>query len=222
MGIVLKRRDNANIVKHIYGGIIKIIMEEHNIPKSINFLETELNKLVKGKFPLDMLTITKSLKSYYKNPESIAHKVLADRIGEREPGNKPLPSDRIPYVYIVKKEKKGVKMLQGDKIELPTYIEEHNLKPDYLTYITNQILKPVSQIYALIVEDLEGYKYHQTYFKDMYKRLEKEHGKDKAIEKVTKKKNDLVADILFSDVIRIATNKKNNVREITNWFGPIN
>ena len=222
MGIVLKRRDNANIVKHIYGGIIKIIMEEHNIPKSINFLETELNKLVKGKFPLDMLTITKSLKSYYKNPESIAHKVLADRIGEREPGNKPLPSDRIPYVYIVKKEKKGVKMLQGDKIELPTYIEEHNLKPDYLTYITNQILKPVSQIYALIVEDLEGYKYHQTYFKDMYKRLEKEHGKDKAIEKVTKKKNDLVADILFSDVIRIATNKKNNVREITNWFGPKN
>ena len=218
MGIVLKRRDNANIVKHVYGGIIKIIMEEQNIPKSINFLQTELDKLVDGKFPLDMLTITKSLKSYYKNPESIAHKVLADRIGEREPGNKPLPSDRIPYVYIVKKEKKGVKMLQGDKIELPTYIQEHNLKPDYLTYITNQIMKPVCQIYALIVEELEGYKYHQTYFSDMYKRLEKEHGKDKAVEKTTKKKNDLVADILFSDVIRKGENRKNNVKEITNWF----
>ena len=118
MGIVLKRRDNANIVKHVYGGIIKIIMEEQNIPKSIDFLKNELDRLVKGEFPLDMLTITKSLKSYYKNPESIAHKVLADRIGEREPGNKPLPSDRIPYVYITKKEKKGEKMLQGDKIEL--------------------------------------------------------------------------------------------------------
>ena len=222
MGIVLKRRDNANIVKHIYGGIIKIIMEEHDIPKSIDFLGSELTKLVDGEFSLDMLTITKSLKSYYKNPESIAHKVLADRIGEREPGNKPLPSDRIPYVFIEKKEKKGVKMLQGDKIELPTYIKDHDLKPDYLTYITNQILKPVSQIYALIVEDLEGYKYHKTYFNDMYKRLEKEHGKEKAIEKVTKKKNDLVANILFSDVIRKASNKKNNVREITNWFSPTN
>ena len=188
MGIVLKRRDNANIVKHVYGGIIKIIMEEQNIPKSINFLKSELDKLVDGQFPLDMLTITKSLKSYYKNPESIAHKVLADRIGEREPGNKPLPSDRIPYVYIVKKEKKGEKMLQGDKIELPTYIKEHNLKPDYLTYITNQIQKPVCQIYALIVEKLEGYNYHQSYFNDMFKRLEKEHGEAKAIEKVTKKK----------------------------------
>jgi DNA polymerase elongation subunit (family B) len=218
MGIVLKRRDNANIVKHIYGGIIKIIMEEHDIPKSINFLKGELDKLVDGQFPLDMLTITKSLKSYYKNPESIAHKVLADRIGEREPGNKPLPSDRIPYVYITKKEKKGVKMLQGDKIELPTYIQEHNLKPDYLTYITNQIQKPVCQIYALIVEQLEGYKYHQTYFKDMFKRLEREHGEQKALEKTTQKKNDLVGDILFSDSVRTATNKKNNVKEITSWF----
>ena len=44
-------------------------------------------------------------------------------------------------------------MLQGDKIELPTYITENNLKPDYLTYITNQIQKPVCQIYALIVEN---------------------------------------------------------------------
>lgn len=221
MGIVLKRRDNAEIVKHVYGGIMKIIMQEKNIPKSIDFLQTELGKLVDGQFPLDMLTITKSLKSYYKNPESIAHKVLADRIGEREPGNKPLPSDRIPYVYIVKKEKKGVKMLQGDKIELPRYILEHKLKPDYLTYITNQIMKPVCQIYSLIIEDLNGYKYHQTYFKDMFKRLEKEHGKDKALEKVNKKKNDLVSKILFSDVIRTAENKKNNVKEITSWFTKI-
>ena len=79
-------------------------------------------------------------------------------------------------------------------------------------------MKPVCQIYALIVEELEGYKYHKTYFTDMYKRLEMEHGKDKAVEKISKKKNDLVADILFSDAIRKAENKKNNVKEITTWF----
>ena len=52
----------------------------------------------------------------------------------------------------------------------------------------------------------------------MFDRLEREHGEAKAIEKTTKKKNDLVSDILFSDAIRTATNKKNNVKEITNWF----
>ena len=34
------------------------------------------------------------------NPTQIAHKVLATRMGERDPGNKPAPSDRIPYCYI--------------------------------------------------------------------------------------------------------------------------
>jgi len=46
------------------------------------------------------LIISKSLKGDYANPTQIAHKVLADRIGERDAGNKPLPSDRIQYCFI--------------------------------------------------------------------------------------------------------------------------
>ena len=37
MGIVLKRRDNAPIVKDVYGGIIDILMKEQNIEKAIYF-----------------------------------------------------------------------------------------------------------------------------------------------------------------------------------------
>ena len=92
MGIVLKRRDNAEIVKYVYGGIIDIFMNINNkdpIKQSIEFLQKSLTDLIDGKFGLEMLTITKSLRGYYKNPESVAHKVLADRMGERDPGNKP-------------------------------------------------------------------------------------------------------------------------------------
>jgi len=39
--------------------------------------------------------------------------------------------------------------LQGDRIEHPTFIIENNLIPDYRFYITNQIMKPVMQIYEL-------------------------------------------------------------------------
>ena len=35
----------------------------------------------------------------YKNRSSIAHAYLADKIAERDPGNKPDVNDRIPYVY---------------------------------------------------------------------------------------------------------------------------
>lgn len=218
MGIVLKRRDNADIVKHVYGGIMNIIMKEKDIKKSIEFLKKELKELVKGKFPLEMLTITKSLKSYYKNPESIAHKVLADRIGEREPGNKPLPNDRLPYIYIQVEEKKGVKLLQGDKIETPTFIKENNLKPNYLFYITNQIKKPVCQIYALIVDQLEGYNYDKDYLDRLYQSYLDKHDVKKANEKLTNKKNELAGEILFGDIERDATNKKNNIKPITSYF----
>ena len=44
--------------------------------------------------------ISKSIRADYANPNQIAHKVLADRMAERDPGNKPMVNDRIPFVYI--------------------------------------------------------------------------------------------------------------------------
>ena len=174
--------------------------------------------MVKGKFPLEMLTITKSLKSYYKNPESIAHKVLADRMGVRDPGNKPASNDRIPYAYIEVKESKNNKVLQGDRIEHPDFIKENNLKPDYLFYITNQIMKPVGQIYSLIVNQLDGFKYEQNYYDEKYNHLIKSLTHEKAIKKIETLKYDDATDIIFGDILRKAENKKSKSREITDFF----
>ena len=84
MGIVLKRRDNANIVKHVYASVINNLLTQKNIDLSIKMLRNQLTDLVNGKFPLEMLVISKSLRGFYKNPQQIAHKVLADRMGERD------------------------------------------------------------------------------------------------------------------------------------------
>ena len=109
MGIVLKRRDNAPIVKDIYGGVIDILMKEVNIQLALDFINNSLKELVDGNIKMEKLIITKSIRSFYKNPKSIAHKVLADRIGVREPGNKPTSGDRIPFVYFVNKLETKVK-----------------------------------------------------------------------------------------------------------------
>jgi DNA polymerase elongation subunit (family B) len=85
---------------------------------------------------IEKLIISKSIRSFYKNPKAIAHNVLAERIGVRDPGNKPSPGDRIPYVYIVNP---GAK-LQGEKIETPMFIKDNKLKIDYGFYISNQII----------------------------------------------------------------------------------
>ena len=195
-------------------------MKEKDIEKSIRFCKKALNELLAGKFPLEMLVITKSLKGYYKNPDQIAHKVLADRMGLRDPGNKPQSNDRIAYAYIDLNVGRNANVLQGDKIENPEYIREQNLKLDYKFYITNQIMKPVCQIYALAVTELQGYTKPSNYFEQKYKSLlEKNMGdEDKTKRKIDELKNKEIEEIVFSEALRKATNKKNNVMEITDFF----
>ena len=130
-------------------------MKEQDIDKAVTFLRSCLQMLMEEKYPVDKLIITKSLRSNYKNPNQIAHKVLADRIGKREPGNKPTSGDRIPFVYIVN-NKRG--SLQGERIETPVFIRENKLKIDYSFYVTNQIMKPVRQLFALVLEDITDLK----------------------------------------------------------------
>ena len=86
MGIVLKRRDNAPIVKDCYGGIIDILMKEKDVNKAVDFTKKFLLDMIDEKFSLDKLIISKSLRQFYKNPNQIAHKVLAERIREKRTG----------------------------------------------------------------------------------------------------------------------------------------
>ena len=221
MGIVLKRRDNAPIVKHVYGGIIDIILNEQNIPKSVQFLKSSLEDLIAGKFPLESLVITKSLRADYKDPEKIAHKVLAERMGERDPGNKPLVNDRIPFVYI--ETLPGQKsVLQGERIEHPDYIKKQCLKPDYEFYITNQIMKPVLQLYALTLETLQGYKHGKDahHFKNIETKLMVEKGGD--VTKVKDRLGDLreaqVRELLFEPLLMRLKAKKSGNRTLEEFF----
>ena len=155
MGNVLKRRDNAAIVKDIYGETMHILLQEKDIKKSLTFVRSCMEDIIAEKYPMDKLIVCKSLRGYYKNPNQIAHKVLAERIGIREPGNKPGAGDRIDYVYIKNSNKKA---LQGEKIETPKFIKENNIPIDYGHYITNQIMKPLQQLFALELENIHEYK----------------------------------------------------------------
>ena len=217
MGIVLKRRDNAPIVKDVYGGIIDILMKEKNINKSIDFLNNMLSQIVNEEIGMDKLIISKSLRSFYKCPQQIAHKVLADRIGVREPGNKPRAGDRIPYVYIYSKNKKE---LQGNKIEHPLYINEKKLKIDYGFYITNQIMKPVIQIYSLVLFDMPQFQKKTKMFKQKIKTLmENSTDQEKTLRKIQSLKDKEVESLLFKKYITINNNKAQNNRMITDFFG---
>lgn len=153
MGIVLKRRDNSPIVKVVVGGIVDTILNERNTRKAIQYTKDELRKILKGEYPIEKFIITKTLRAEYKRRSSIVHAVLADRMGQRDPGNKPQSNDRIPYVFIIPNTDK-VK-LQADRVEHPEYVIKNNIRLDYMYYITNQIMKPSIQFLEKLVRDPE-------------------------------------------------------------------
>jgi len=216
MGIVLKRRDNAPIVKDVYGGVIDILMKEQNIQKAMDFLQSCLQNIIEEKYPMDKLIITKSLRSNYKNPQQIAHKVLADRIGKRDPGNKPSSGDRIPFVYIETKNKNA---LQGEKIEHPEYIIENKIRPNYAFYITNQIMKPVQQVFALVLEKMDSFKRKKKNFEMKIATLRNTYDDpDKLEDKINDLKNKEVKILLFDKYLRETDNRKNNMKNITSFF----
>jgi len=219
MGICLKRRDSAPIVKDIYGGVIDIFMKEQNLQKAITFLKKCLQEIVDENVSMDKLIITKSLGSFYKNPKQIAHKVLADRITARDPGNKPKSGDRIPFIYVVGAKKD----LQGNKIETPTFIAENHLKIDYPFYITNQIMKPLLQLFGLVLEEMWALKKMRgkiNHFKEDVVKLRATAPEDKFQDKLDKLKDKEVKILLFDDYLRDTNNVKNGNKPLTAFFSP--
>jgi DNA polymerase elongation subunit (family B) len=189
MGIALKRRDYAPIVKSVYGGIIDIVLQHRDVPRAVAFLEARLRDLAEGRYELDDLVISKTLRSYYKFPAQIAHWVLSRRMYARDPGSAPQVNDRIPYVFV---ENPSAAALMGDRIEHVQFVRDalaqqqqqqqakatapaqaqardgktkakrdKGPRIDMCMYIERQIMKPCTQLLAIALEQLPKYR-HQA------------------------------------------------------------
>jgi len=220
MGLSLKRRDSCDYLKDTYGQIINLIMSGQSVQSAIQYLDSSLTDLIKGNVPTDKLAITKSLRSYYKNPQQIAHRVLADRIGQRDPGNMPKPGDRIKFLHVVNQNKKA---LQGEKIETPEYILENKLKMDFGFYVSNQLMKPLCQFLGLALEEMWKNQNKMSAIKK-YKsdiaNLQKEYPDFEVfIKKKEKYCSDKVKELLFDKHLLQINNDKNGLKPITSFFG---
>jgi DNA polymerase elongation subunit (family B) len=194
MGLVLKRRDNAPIVKKVVGGLLKKWMIDLDKQAGIDFIRRSIYEIIEGKHPIRYFITSKTLKGKYKGKRldgkhpkgsvctsegkvctcsgpwnwkevqcGIAHVSLCQRMAERDPGNEPATNERIPYVAVeidehaIKSKKKSQgkedRILQGDKIEHPDYIEKSKLKVDYKFYLTNQIMNPTVQFLDIVMDN---------------------------------------------------------------------
>lgn len=224
MGIVLKRRDNAPIVKDVYGGALDIILEKKDVKKAAEFVKTMMLKVMKAELPIEKFAITKQLRDDYKamkdgytGPATIpAHRILANRMAKRDPGNAPSVGERLQYVYIQTDKK-----LQADKIETIDFMQKNKLKLDSTFYITNQIQNPVAQLFALCIESLPGYREprpsYTTMLKDM---LDDETDLEEATLAILKYKEKQLDSLLFlkADYMQETVQEKKGQRTLTSMF----
>lgn len=154
MGIVLKRRDNAHLLKDIYSKCLGVLMKERDIDKAFMVLDNELQNL--DKRDMSDFVITKTLKTSYKL-DNVAHVMLANRQAQRDPGNRFETNDRIPFIYFYSPAHNS-KTLQGDRIETPEYMEKYSYTIDYCYYIDKQLKKPLGQIFCDLLDQTDRFE----------------------------------------------------------------
>jgi DNA polymerase elongation subunit (family B) len=234
MGIALKRRDYAPIVKQVYGGLIDIVLRDRDVPSAVAFLTRRLRELADGRYVLDDLVISKTLRSYYVDPTRIPHWVLARRMYKRDPGSAPQVNDRIPYVFV---ETRNTSALMGERIEHIQHVRDAapggrspdaSVRVDVQMYIEKQIMKPCLQLLAIALESLPGYVHDAKLSGPaaFEAQLAVKNGDTrKARERLDTMREAAVERLLFAPVIalpsfRERSNRCNNQNEITRYFGP--
>ena len=221
MGIVLKRRDNAPIVNDGFGGALDVLLQEQNVKKAQEFVNQKLLEVLENKVPLEKFIVSKSLRDDYKNPDQIAHRVLADRMTKRDPGTAPKVGDRLQYIYVAENKTASK---QGDRIEELSYVRAKKLTPDTQFYITNQIQNPVAQLFALCIEELNGYvpPSKPTYESLMEQMMEKYGDEEEATLGVLAKKEKQLDSIMFLNSPVLSKIIKRNMRgPLDAFFGKI-
>lgn len=168
MGIVLKRRDNANIVKRVVGGMVDILLNDMDVEGAVEFVRSSIENLLKNKYPLTDFATSKSLRGTYKDRSRMPHVCLADRMKLRDPGNAPQVNERVQYIAIVT-DKDGVikRKLKDFKERVSKLCEIYiNYKSIYKKDGLSKLVKEFKKI--------ESTKRFQDGIDDLYKKLSRD------------------------------------------------
>lgn len=195
-GLQLVRRDNAPIVKKVSTQILDAIMHHKSLEKALQCAKQCVLDVITDKEPLDSYVVSKSLRGTYVNPNAQPHVQVARKIRERT-GESIASGTRVPYVFVVDNNIDG---LISSRAEDPGFVARERLEIDYLYYLENQLMSPISALLGVLVADPE-----------------KEVLGDPAIARVVENMR-ASRKVLVRDVKRVKTNVKNNQYEITRFF----
>ena len=190
-GVELARRDNCQYVKDTLEAVLQPIMFQNNLSLGISEAERCIDNLLQGNVEIKKLMLSKTLKNEYKNPDTIAHYQLVQKIKSRDPNGAPKPGDRIPFVYV---DIADPKALSWKKVEDPVYVVENKIPIDYLYYFEHQLKSPLEALFNILLGQAECKKLFERKSVTIAKKREKEIISDA---KRIKERNKDIRDFFF-------------------------
>ena len=196
-GLQLVRRDNAKLVKTASQAILDALMYDKSSEKAIEIARTFVLRMLTGELDMDQFIISKSLRGTYVNPNSQPHVTVARKIRERT-GEVLESGARVPYVFVVDKEIDN--KLISAHAEDPQYVVNNGLQLDYLYYLNNQLMSPVTALLEVVVDDPASCVLDHPEVDAVLSKMREERAS------------------LLNTVKRVRTNTKNRQMEITKFF----
>ena len=149
-GINYVKRDKCDWVRHVCVPIVDMIMNL-KYDKILEFLRSQLDRLVDRKIPTQDLAVSCSLKhkAEYKNGgDNMIQLKIADKIEQRT-GSRPEPYSRISYVVVEGPEKKVYS--RGETVD---YVDKHSIPIDRMHYLDQirPVLEKVFLFHSHIVD----------------------------------------------------------------------
>ena len=101
------------------------------------------------------------------------------------------------------------------------FVKEHKIPIDYSFYITNQIMKPVLQVFGLVLEKiwlLQGKTAKIKQFRQEVAMMKKNNPVEKWDDKLETMRNKELEELLFREFLRETQNAKTGNQAITGFF----
>lgn len=147
-GLEAARRDFAPLLVDTQKEMLRIIIEEQDVPKASAYVKQIVADLFNNKIPLDKLILSKKLSrppDQYKVKS--AHVQLAERLAIEKPETAPVSGDRVAYCIYAG----GGKTSQ--RACTPAEIKSGRFQIDRSYYMEKQLKPPLLRILAKVVKD---------------------------------------------------------------------
>ena len=153
-GLQIVRRDAPPLVRDVMVAVIDVIMHQRSFEQALELARTSILDILEDRVPFEKFIVSKSLRSGYKNPQSLPHVVVAEKRRKRNV-DPPNEGERIPFVIIRSLEQSND--LLAARAEDPSYVQEHDhIQLDILHYVRNCLLKPLEAIFELKYPDAKA------------------------------------------------------------------